>query len=467
MKQYGALLSILALVGCDGGMAGGDAGVDGGPPFEQPALVGVEGVLVDLDPAPGVVEVELRAEYVEVDIGDGVVREMMGYNGMIPGPVLQANVGDEVVVHFTNQIWEDTTVHWHGLRISDEMDGSPRIQEPVAAEGGTFTYRFVMPEAGTFWYHPHVRTNRQLEMGLSGAIVVHDPADPVFDAERVVVLDDILIDPTGEIAPFLASHPEVMHGRNGNILLTNGRVSPGAPQVAQPGQVDRWRIVNVANARTMQLTLEGATLRVVGTDGGRLAEPYETERLEVPVGQRFDVEVHYGAGPVSLVSHVLALDDTGAVVEVPVPVYDVMVEGEALPARDITWPTLPAPAARTVDGESVLEFDAIEDPVEGLQWRINGEANRAEPLFTYTQGQTVQMSLRNLAGPEHPFHLHGQFFEIVGRPGLYDTVLVPGFESVEIIAHLDNPGRWMAHCHILEHAELGMMSEIVVEPTAP
>ncbi|HBQ18492.1 MAG TPA: hypothetical protein DEF51_47655 [Myxococcales bacterium] len=111
-----------------------------------------------------------------------------------------------------------------------------------------------------------------------------------------------------------------------------------------------------------------------------------------------------------------------------------------------------------------MSFDAINDPAEGILWRINGEAHRMEPLFTFGQGETVRITLANLAGQEHPFHLHGQFFEVPGRPGLYDTVLVGGSETVEIIAHLDNPGRWMAHCHILEHAELGMMSEIVVDP---
>jgi len=466
-----ALALVLVLAGCGEAMltpdGGGtvDAGSDVG--WTAPPLVGPEGALEDTNPDPNIVEVTLRAELTDLDLGDGTVRPMMTYNGTYPGPVLQAEVGDEIIVHFENHTLGDTTVHWHGLRISDEMDGSPRIQEPVAALNGTFTYRFTLPDAGTYWYHPHVRANEQLELGLVGTIVVHDREDPVFDAERVIVLDDVLIDPTtDQIAPFLRSHPELVHGRTGNVLLTNGVVSPGVEGSARPGQIERWRLVNTANARTMSVSLSGATLRVVGTDAGRLAEPFETTRLVLPVGQRYDVEVYYeGAGTVALQSHVLALNDAGDdVIEIAMPAYVVNVDGEAVTPREIVWPVLPTPDARPVDREVEMEFDAIDDPVEGIQWRINGVSHRMEPIFTFSEGETVRMTLRNLAGPEHPFHLHGQFFEIEGRPGLYDTVLVGGGATVTILAHLDNPGQWMAHCHILEHAELGMMTEIVVTP---
>ncbi len=458
----------LLLVACAEPTAGPDAGADASTDtaWSAPALIGPEASLEDTNPDPDVVEVSLRAEMVEVDLGDGTTRPMLGYNGMVPGPVLQAKVGDEVIVHFENHTWDATTVHWHGLRISDEMDGSPRIQEPVAAEGGTFTYRFVVPEAGTFWYHPHVRTNEQLELGLVGTLIVHDREEPVFDAERMIVLDDVLIDPaTDQIAPFLRFHPELVHGRSGNVLLTDGQVSPGPERTARPGQIERWRIVNTANARTMSLSLSGATMRVIATDGGRIAEPFETDRLELPVGQRYELEVRYGAaGTVALQSHVLVVNDAGDVVEQAIPVYVVDVDGEAVEPRELVWPELATPEPRAVDREVEMSFDAINDPAEGILWRINGEAHRMEPLFTFGQGETVRITLANLAGQEHPFHLHGQFFEVPGRPGLYDTVLVGGSETVEIIAHLDNPGRWMAHCHILEHAELGMMSEIVVDP---
>ncbi len=456
-------------VACDGagGSPADDAAVPdaGPPPIAFPPLIGAEAVLEDRNPDPHVVEVELRAQWADHEIYEGLTLEMFGYNGQYPGPVLQAAVGDEVVVHFTNELWSETTVHWHGLRISDQMDGSPRIQAPVAAEGGTFTYRFVVPEAGTFWYHPHVQANEQLELGLMGPIIVRDHDDPEYDAERMIVLDDILIDTATErVAPFLRTHMEVMHGRYGNVLLTNGRADP-EPSTAEQGTVERWRLLNSANARTMVLTLEGARFRVIGTDGGLLREPFQTDSLLMAVGMRYDVEVTYDAsGPVRLISHVATLDDAGNVIDEPVTVYEVEVAPSARTPRAIVWPELPGTPERAVDQEVELAFDAVEDPEHGLLWRINGMGHWREPIFTFGQGQTVRMRLRNLAGPEHPFHLHGQFFTVVGEPGLRDTVLVGGGEEREIVAYLDNPGRWMAHCHILEHAELGMMAEIQIDP---
>lgn len=440
------------------------------PAVVLPELIDASAVLEDENPDPDIVEVRLTASHQMIDLGDGMVYEMMTYNGLAPGPALQAKVGDEVIVHFQNDLGQPTTIHWHGLRISDQMDGNPRIQEPVPP-GGTFEYRFVVPEAGTFWYHPHVRSNVQVEHGLYGPIVFMDEDDPEYDAERIVVLDDILIDPDSELLPpALGSHPEVMHGRYGNVLLTNGYISEAATAEAEQGHVERWRLVNTANARTMTLSIEGASFRVIGVDGGKLREPYELDRLLMPVGTRFDVEVTYqDAGEVRLVSHVLSSTATGDVEEIGMPVYVVEVAAAERTPRVIEWPVLAPLPVREVERDAELVFDAVNTP-SGVQWRINGESHPMEPLFIFREGETVRMTLRNEAGPEHPFHLHGQWFEVVdqgtpwtSQPGLKDTVLVPGFESVEVIAYLDNPGRWMAHCHILEHAQLGMMAEIVVE----
>ena len=430
------------------------------PPWAAPKTWGGP-AYEDLDPTDGVVEVRIVAEVGTHELHDGNEVEMYLYNGTFPGPRLEARVGDEVIVHFENRLPEPTTIHWHGLRISDEMDGSPRIQDPVQP-GETFEYRFVVNDAGTFWYHPHVRTNEQVERGLYGAFVVHEEDAPELDLERMIVLDDVLVS-GDDFAPFLASHPEIMHGRSGNVLLTNGSATVVRAE-AEQGDVERWRLVNTANARTMSISIEGATFTVIGTDGGRLRAPYETDRIEMPVGQRYELELHYDReGTVQLFSHVLTLDGND-VVEVPISVLEIDVAASTKTPRLVEWAPLPAPIDRPEDDFARFRFDAVNGP-SGIQWRINGEAFPDEPLFTFRRYQTVRMRLENQAGPEHPFHLHGQFFEVVNppQPGLKDTVLVPGLETVDIIAYLDNPGRWMAHCHILEHAELGMMSEIVIE----
>lgn len=452
-----------------------DLAVDAEPsPPVLPALIG-PAMAVDDDPDPHVVEVDLRAGALRHRLSSQLEVDGMAYNGQGPGPTLQARVGDEIVVHFTNDLDEPTTIHWHGLRISDQMDGSPRIQTPVEP-GETFTYRFVAPEAGTFWYHPHVRAHAQVELGLYGALVVHEAEPPVFSAERVLVLDDILVE-GNEVAPFLRTHMEVMHGRSGNVLLTNGTAEPTPGQAAE-GDVERWRLINTANARTMSLSIEGASMRIIGTDGGLLNEPYESARIQLAVGQRYDVEVRYDRpGTVRLLSHVLVVDGN-AVVERPFAVQSVEVRATGRRPEAVALPEGQRPARGRTDQTVVFSFDSVPDPVTGMRWEINGQDggddsghDHPEPLFRFTQGEYVRMVLDNKAAPEHPFHLHGQFFEVLpdGRPeteqpGLKDTVLVPGESRVTIFARLDNPGRWMAHCHILEHAALGMMAEFVVEP---
>ena len=420
--------------------------------------------LEDLNADPNIVEVQLDAAEKVVAVGGRMV-SMYTYNGSFPGPTLEAKPGDRVIVHFTNRLPEPTTIHWHGLRIEDAMDGSPRLQSPVMP-GGTFTYDFVVPEAGSYWYHPHVRANEQVEKGLYGPIVIRDGKAPRYDRERYLLLDDILLNGNA-FAPFMASHPEVMHGRFGNILLANGSGAEGLTDIARLGEVERWRIVNTSNARTMTLKLEGAAYQVIATDGGPVPKLWSTERLTLAVGQRLDLDVRYfQAGAVQLFNLVRVSDGNGGVVESPIEVFRVAVGTPAVEQpRNPEPPVVALPArtpARTID----ITLDGAADPNGGIAWLINGKAHSTEPLFTAEKGETVRLHIVNNAGPEHPFHLHGQFFSVVGQPeqGLRDTWLVPGLTQVDLDAYLDNPGQWMAHCHILEHAELGMMTEFVVGP---
>lgn len=430
------------------------------PPM--PELVGTP-LFTDINEDPNIVEVNLIAAMQPIAVSDDLTLDMYAYNGSVPGPLLEATVGDTVIVHFTNTLDEPTTIHWHGLRISDDMDGNPRIQTPVAP-GETFTYSFVVPDAGTFWYHPHVRTNEQIEKGLYGPLVVHEKAEerPLPDRERVFVLDDILIDGDKIAAPY-GSHMEAMHGRFGNALLTNGLLK-GVFGSAKAGEVERWRLINSANARTMEIRIEGASFKVYGNDGGRVT-PYITPELVMPVGRRFDVEVVYDQpGQVALQQIVVVQNATGNLVKqaFDVAVIDVGPADAGTDNTVVEWAPAPVRPVRAIDRSEVVVFDAVEGGPLGIEWRINGEAHKMAPLFEFAKGATVKMEIRNELAPEHPFHLHGQFFEIEGLPGVWDTVLVPGESSVNITALMDNPGDWMMHCHIAEHAELGMMSSFRV-----
>ncbi len=458
------LLFVASLAACSSSKSDAPATPAPAPPapWTMPDVQGVD-ALEDTNPDPNIVEVSLRASRGSYAFETGKPTPVYSYNSSMPGQLLKAKVGDQVIVHFKNDLPEDTTIHWHGLRISDQMDGSPRIQQPVKS-GAEFTYTFTVPDAGTFWYHPHVDTAVQVEGGLYGPIVVFDPKDPVYDAERFLVLRDIRLEDDGSISP-PSGMDAMMGGRFGNVLLTNGRPAKEATAQVEQGTVERWRIVNTANARTMTLGVSGASFRVIATDGGLLPEPYVTDKITVPVGQRYDLEVTYDtAGVVELLNYVEVQDNAGKVSIQPMQSFYVDVAESARVPRTIDWPSIVRPT-RTPDTEAKITLDLQQDN-SGAMWTINGKADSMDPVFTWNQGATVNLTIENKVNTEHPFHLHGQFFEILDdkQPGLKDVVLVPPNGSVKVRAYIDNPGHWMAHCHILEHAEAGMMAEIAVTP---
>ncbi|MFO0646433.1 MAG: multicopper oxidase family protein [Polyangiales bacterium] len=447
-----------------------DAAVDVAPDAAPslPSLVGPPD-FEDHNPDPHVVEVDLVASSGAAELVAGRMTDSKLYNGRTPGPTLHARVGDRVVVHFRNDLDEPTTIHWHGLRIPSAMDGNPMVQPPVMP-GETFDYDFVVPDAGTFWYHPHINTIEQLDRGLYGAIVVHEAEAPRFTAERVFVLDDVRLDAQGQISPFATAGHDTVHGRAGNVLLLNGasaRVTASAPR----NSVERWRLLNAAGSRVMSVAVEGASWRVVGTDGGLVPQPFNATRLSIAPGQRYDLEVTLDGemGPAQLVTYVLAQTDAG-VQTVPRTIAELRYEGEVAAASPV-YPRVELPALAASPMEQTIRLGATT--TGALRFTIDGHSHEEgdEPMLTFAQRAPVRFTIVNEIAPEHPFHLHGQFFQILSRngrdarePGLKDTVQLGAMERVVIETHFENPGRWMYHCHIPEHAENGMMAELMVTP---
>jgi FtsP/CotA-like multicopper oxidase with cupredoxin domain len=216
-------------------------------------------------------------------LGETRVR-MLGYNGSIPGPTLKVQQGSELIVHVTNNGDLDTTVHWHGLRLENRYDGVPHETQAPIPVGGEFTYRVQFPDAGLYWYHPHIREDYTQELGLYGNILVV-PADsgywPPVDRDFIVTLDDLLVE-EGRIAPF--SPTETSHaamGRFGNVFLTSG--DPDLRLEARAGQVVRLWLTNTANTRVFNVTVPGARMKLVGGDSGRVEqEEFVSEVLLAP-----------------------------------------------------------------------------------------------------------------------------------------------------------------------------------------
>ena len=419
-------------------------------------------------PAPGgsVIRVALDARETEWEFTRGVKTRAWAYNGQVPGPVLEGNVGDVLEVKFTNQLPEPSTIHWHGLRLPAPMDGTEHVQ-PSVKPGETFTYRFLLRDAGTFWYHPHFHETTQLEMGLYGALIVRGPDEPRLDAERVLVLDDLKLDRNGQIRP-LGGFVESHDGRQGRTLLINGRQSPELTMAA--GQVERWRIVNASSARYVRLSLGGKAFTLLGTDGGLLNSPVTTEALLMTPADRIDVAVGPFAANETIPLESLKYDRrviarnriellgrirvgapeaSGAAIPRTMRLIEPLVSGPVTPTREVHLGV--RPSLRT-----------------GVKFVINSEAHhRDKPVKV---GELQVWDIVNDTLMDHPFHLHGFFFQVVevnGRAPAFlsweDTVNVPPRGRVRI-AWLpdDRPGEWMYHCHILEHHASGMMAHFEV-----
>lgn len=463
------LVTLLTLAAC-GEDTGAPTVSRGGPDSWASALSLPRAT--DLNPDPRVVEVNLDARMGDWQLSPGRVVQAMTYNGGVPGPLIEAHVGDTLVVHFTNHLAEPTTIHWHGVRVPAEMDGAPHSQHPVAA-GGSFEYRFTLPDAGTFWYHPHMNEARQMELGLYGAIVVRGPDEPTVDVEGALVLDDVLLGDDGQIAP-AGDLLEIHSGRDAGLQVINGHA--GATLAMRAGQRQRWHIVNAGSARFYRLALAGHRFTVIGTDGGRLATPRVVDELFLVPGDRLDVLVDASATPgTRAVLRNMPYDrGHGSGVFEAQDVLSVAYTAEApLPTR--APPTLTRNLSpmdtQGITPREVRFSERIDEATQTVTFMINGASWPDVPMTRATVGQTQVWDLVNESEMDHPFHLHGFFFQIVSRNGVAepspsweDTADLRGHERMRVVFRPDDrPGSWMYHCHILEHVDHGMMAELMVE----
>jgi FtsP/CotA-like multicopper oxidase with cupredoxin domain len=245
----------------------------------------------DVNPDPAVVEVNLTARVASVEVAEGKRVTAWTYDGGLPGPLVRAHVGNRLIVHFTNTLPQPTTVHWHGVRVPIEMDGVPEISQPEVKTGESFTYDFVVRDAGLFWYHPHVMSAAQVGFGLYGALFVDHPDDGVgITDELTLVLSDIGFDKRGVLdAADSGGSAGMVFGREGSYLLVNGRVQPRVR--ARAGAPQRWRIVNAAKSRFFLLDMDGQPFVKIGSDGGLQERPEASDVLLVTPGERVDVIV--------------------------------------------------------------------------------------------------------------------------------------------------------------------------------
>jgi FtsP/CotA-like multicopper oxidase with cupredoxin domain len=434
---------------------------------------------------------------------EGPQTRVWAYDGTVPGPVLRLRQGEPVRIVVENRLDEDTTVHWHGIRLPNAMDGVPGLTQPPIKPGESFVYEFTPPDAGTFWYHPHADSLQQLGRGLAGALIVEEREPAAVDRDVLWMLTDWRLDSDAQIAPGFGNAMEAaMSGRIGNTVTLNGTVP--ADQPVKAGERIRLRLVNASLARIMALRIEDHRPLVVAIDG-QPCDPHEPAdgRLLLGPAMRIDVLLDMRGEPGK---RYRVIDDFYE--DLAYRLTSFAYEAQAVPKTQPPGPLpalprnpLPEPDLATAERhELVLQgglmggmmgggmmggmmgggmmgggtmggMSGMMGMNHGAVWAINGLSMTGDghagmkPLLTLPRGKSCVLTLRNETAWWHPMHFHGHSFRMLTRNGVAaphrqwgDTVLIPPKETVDVAFVADNPGDWMLHCHVTDHQMAGLMT---------
>ena len=407
-----------------------------------------------------------------------------GYQGGVPGPLLEAVQGRPFAVDLTNGLEQPTTAHWHGIRIDNAMDGVAYLTQEPVIPAKTFAYRFTPPDAGTYWYHPHNRTWEQMARGLYGMLIVREPKPPAFDRDIPLILDDWRLGRDGQIdtRSFGALHDKAHAGRLGNVVTLNGK--PTDDIAVRAGERIRLRLLNAANARVMAVRFDGHGPIIIALDGQPVA-PFapDGDVVLLAPAQRADVMLDLAAD-VGTKAKITVLTQREAL-HIGNLVYDARRRRRAKPLSDqFALPANPMPS--DLDLKNAITTDLVMSGgamgamasaryqgqeyglrelarTHGKVWAFNGEAGMTDaPLAKYPRGATVKVRMVNDTAWPHAMHFHGHHVREVAHakraplPHWRDTVLMLPREEITVAFVAHNPGKWMCHCHMLEHQAGGM-----------
>lgn len=417
------------------------------------------------------------------------------FNGTSPGPLLRYRQGDTVEILVANRLPQPTTVHWHGVRVPIAMDGVPNVTQPPIPPGGTFAVRYRAEDAGTYWYHPHQSSFEQVPRGLHGMMIVDEAKPFRVDRELAWVLADYKLDGGNrQVEDFGRVRDFGSEGRHGNVVTLNGRAAGEHRRVEmRPGERVRLRLLNAASARAFLLEFGGLSPWVIAYDGQAVApHPIPDGRLLLGAGQRTDLvlDMPDAAGRSFVVKdHRVGGGTIATIAGAGRPVRaKALPRPAALASNRHVEPNIAKatdhylvfeggiggePAIGRVDGQALKVDDIMKK--HGLAWTMNYTAQQEhammhEPLFRCRRGEHVTLKIMNNTDWEHPVHLHGHFFRVLALNDVKtrlrewrDTVMIDPRGSADIAFVAENPGEWMFHCHILDHAAGGMMGTVVVE----
>ncbi len=461
------------------------------------------------------------------DLSAGIVRKkiagqevkMLSYNGSIPGPIIRVQQGAEITINFKNETDVETTIHSHGVRVENKFDGVPDITQEVIKPGRSFVYKLKFPDAGIYWYHPHVREDYAQELGLYGNFIV-TPRERDYwaevDREEFLFLDDILIT-NGQIAPFSKSTVDhALMGRFGNVMLVNAR--DDFKLSIKQGERVRFYITNAANTRVFNFSIPSAQMRLTGGDNGKYEREEWVDSIILGPSERAIVEIWFeNSGEYQILNKTPQKTYTMGSISVeprPVTVSYLLIPrinqdfiNSLSPLRPLFSKAPDKTLNLTIDmmgnmmgsgsGSHMMPDGAImggnmmgdseDDKIDWentmgmmnamatnktLKWKLVDDATKKENMdieWKFKKGDKVKIKLFNDPDSghpmQHPIHIHGQRFLVTATNGAptsnlawKDTVLVQNGDKIELLVDMENPGTWLIHCHIPEHMEAGMMS---------
>jgi FtsP/CotA-like multicopper oxidase with cupredoxin domain len=421
--------------------------------------------------------------------------EVWSFNGVVPGPELRFRQGERVRIVVENGLPQDTTVHWHGLRVPNAMDGVPHVTQAPIAPGGRFVYEFDLPDAGTYWYHPHAYSEAQVARGLYGALIVEEHEPIRVDRELTWVLSDWRLTPEAQLLEDFSNGFDLTHaGRIGNTVAVNGRfTAKDGELIVRSGERLRLRLVNAAVARIFAMRFTQHKPRIVAFDGQAVVPHVPRDGLVVlGPGMRVDLVLDCMLAPGARAEIADAFEQTSSQRVMSVRYSSASPLRDGPPDWSMRLPDNPLPEPdleRAVRHEIVLQGGAmgrLQEAEHGgrrvplrelfrdhqLAWAINGVASKGHahaPLMTLARGQSCVLAVANDTRWRHPLHFHGHFFRVLTRNGeatphreWCDTVLLAPGEKAQLAFVAGEAGDWMLHCHVLAHQEGGMMATIRV-----
>ncbi|KQP75192.1 copper oxidase [Methylobacterium sp. Leaf113] len=400
------------------------------------------------------------------------------FDGKAPPPVVRVRRGETARLNVENRTDKPLSLHWHGVRNQNPMDGVGGVTQAPIAPGTDFTYAFVPPDAGTFLIRPLVvgGSSEPSGRGLAGALVVEETTPPAVDQDLTLLMQDWRLDDADALLPFGQPAFAASSGRLGSLVTLNGVPVP-APITARPGSRLRLRLGNVCNARATRIRFDGVKVYVLAVDG-QPTDTFEPLRatLPFPPGTRYDLmldmptEAGTTGAITALIGNGIALATLGLTAEAaapPRPPITKIGDNPLLPAevklqnavrRDITL----TGGARIDKDKPAAEPSYTGDPTR--IWAVNGAPGTAgmAPLFSVKRGQVVVLAIRNETAFPQSLHLHGHAFRLLHplddgwEPYWLDTFQLLEGRTARIAFKADNPGRWLISATVLERFDTGL-----------